>query len=641
MVSRATQGLFPPASTFKVVSLPAAVQSGYDLHGSYQCGSSYQVGERAFHNYESEAYGTIDLHKAIVVSCDTIFYKFAYETWLRLGGSDNHSDAKDPFVAMAKAFGLGKDDRHRPAGRRRPAGSRTGPGSRRTGRAPRSYYCGKAKTGFPEVAKDDPSRARVPDPAGQGELRRRQRVPRRRRGELRDRPGRRRRSRRCRWCGSTRRIANGGTLWTPHLGKAIVTPAGKLVQRIAPKKAGTVPLRPDVLTFLHSALRGVVTSGTAPRRVRRVPGAGGRQDRHRRGLRQAGDVLVLLVRAVQQPAVRGLGRGQPGRHGRHARRRRSCGTSTRRSSGCRATRSCRSKAALPGGKPPAALPTIRPDGTIVTPEGPVASTQGLPDPRAKATAVSALRLDSTPARAGPASTAASGCGWTGGCWSPRSALSLIGALLVWSATRRVEGDALLIRHLVNLGIGMLLGGAVALVDYRGLRAYSPVLYVAVDRRAGGGALPAGLDDQRLALLDRAAGRASPCSRRSSPRSRWSSRCPLLLAEKRDADDTPRHVDVALALVVAAIPMALVMLQPDLGLGAGAGRAAWSASSRPPARRPAGWSGLLVVGAVGIAVGLGTNVLDTYQKDRLTAFADPTVDPRGIGYQTRQVRIAIG
>jgi rod shape determining protein RodA len=58
--------------------------------------------------------------------------------------------------------------------------------------------------------------------------------------------------------------------------------------------------------------------------------------------------------------------------------------------------------------------------------------------------------------------------------------------------------------------------------------------------------------------------------------------------------------------------------------------------------PARWVvGLLVVGAVGIAVGLGTNVLDTYQKDRLTAFADPSVDPRGIGYQTRQVRIAIG
>ncbi|GAA4358933.1 rod shape-determining protein RodA [Angustibacter luteus] len=219
------------------------------------------------------------------------------------------------------------------------------------------------------------------------------------------------------------------------------------------------------------------------------------------------------------------------------------------------------------------------------------------------------------------------------------ALSLIGALLIWSATRRVEGDALMIRHLVNLAIGLLLGGAVALVDYRGLRAYSPVLYVlsiiglvvvltplgsTINGSHSWIVLPLGFSVQpsefaKVALVVALA---------------------LLLAEKRDADDTPRHVDVALALVVAAIPMALVMLQPDLGsvLVLAALLVGVVAASGAPAR----WVvGLLVVGAVGIAVGLGTNVLDTYQKDRLTAFADPSVDPRGIGYQTRQVRIAIG
>jgi rod shape determining protein RodA len=218
-------------------------------------------------------------------------------------------------------------------------------------------------------------------------------------------------------------------------------------------------------------------------------------------------------------------------------------------------------------------------------------------------------------------------------------LSLIGALLVWSATRRVEGDALLVRHLVNIGIGMVLGGAVALVDYRGLRAYSPILYVAsivglvavlsplgstINGSHSWIVLPAGFSVQPSEFAKVAMVVALP----------------LLLAEKRDTDDTPRHVDVALALVVAAVPMALVMLQPDLGsvLVLAALVVGVVAASGAPAR----WVvGLLVVGAVGIAVGLGTNVLDTYQKDRLTAFADPTVDPRGIGYQTRQVRIAIG
>ncbi|WP_350226945.1 FtsW/RodA/SpoVE family cell cycle protein [Barrientosiimonas endolithica] len=37
----------------------------------------------------------------------------------------------------------------------------------------------------------------------------------------------------------------------------------------------------------------------------------------------------------------------------------------------------------------------------------------------------------------------------------------------------------------------------------------------------------------------------------------------------------------------------------------------------------------------------TPLLSDYQRDRLLAFADPTIDPQGIGYQVSQVRLAIG
>jgi rod shape determining protein RodA len=58
--------------------------------------------------------------------------------------------------------------------------------------------------------------------------------------------------------------------------------------------------------------------------------------------------------------------------------------------------------------------------------------------------------------------------------------------------------------------------------------------------------------------------------------------------------------------------------------------------------PARWLvGLLVAAGLAGTLALTTNVLDAYQRDRLVAFADPTADPRGIGYQTHQVRIAIG
>jgi rod shape determining protein RodA len=36
-----------------------------------------------------------------------------------------------------------------------------------------------------------------------------------------------------------------------------------------------------------------------------------------------------------------------------------------------------------------------------------------------------------------------------------------------------------------------------------------------------------------------------------------------------------------------------------------------------------------------------HILSTYQKDRFAAFANPAIDPRGVGYNTRQARTAIG
>jgi penicillin-binding protein 2 len=58
-------------------------------------------------------------------------------------------------------------------------------------------------------------------------------------------------------------IANGGTLWTPQVAAAFASPDGKPVRSISPKANGKVALSPTMLAFLHSALRGVVTDGTA------------------------------------------------------------------------------------------------------------------------------------------------------------------------------------------------------------------------------------------------------------------------------------------------------------------------------------------------------------------------------------------
>jgi penicillin-binding protein 2 len=376
LVSRATQGQFPPASTFKVISLPAAVQSGYDLHGTYECGSSYQVGSRAFHNYESYAYGRIDLHKAIVVSCDTIFYKFAYETWLKLGGLDASSDAKDPFVRMAKAFGLGRRtgiDLPDDAAGRIPDRA----WKKAYWRETKDYYCAKAKSGFPEVADKDPSRARyltqlskenctggyqfrAGDEAnfsiGQGDV---SVTP-------------------LQLAMVYASIANGGTLWTPHVGKAVISPSGEVVSRVEPRKAGTVPVRKDVMRFLQKALRDVVTSGTGagafagfPVPVSGKTGTGevyGKQATSWFASYAPSDEPQYAVVVVVSQGGTGATTSAPAVRDIY-----------RTIFGVKDGKVVPKAAAQPGARPPRTLPVVRPDGRLQTPEGPVSANEGLPD----------------------------------------------------------------------------------------------------------------------------------------------------------------------------------------------------------------------------------------------------------------------
>ncbi|NMM24624.1 MAG: rod shape-determining protein RodA [Phycicoccus sp.] len=218
-------------------------------------------------------------------------------------------------------------------------------------------------------------------------------------------------------------------------------------------------------------------------------------------------------------------------------------------------------------------------------------------------------------------------------------LSLIGALLVWSATRHQSGSTYLARHLINTGIGLGLAAAVTRVDFRGLRAYAPWLYLAsvaglvlvltpVGSTINGShswvRLPGGFSIQpsELAKVALCVGLA------------------VILADRGERDQPPSHRDVALAWVVAGIPIGLVMLQPDLGsaLVLGALAVGVIAVSGAPKR----WVfGVLTLLAMGITVALTTPLLSPYQRDRLVAFANPSADPQGIGYQTRQVRIAIG
>lgn len=254
-LSRALQGLFAPASTFKSVSVVAAANAGYDLNAVYDCPSQVEVGTRAFQNFESKAQGRISLKKAIAVSCDTIWYRIAFDEWLRDGGLKPKFNAHDYFFNAAKGFQIGVK-----TGIDLPSESSGRLADREWRKAwyaqNKDFYC-NYKTRAPKSQQTaflvqlayenclDGDKIRAGDAVnfsiGQGDT---VITPL----KLAQMYG---------------AIGNGGTIWKPTVAKAIVKTDGTVVKRFSPEKLGTIPATKETIKFLHSALREVVISGTA------------------------------------------------------------------------------------------------------------------------------------------------------------------------------------------------------------------------------------------------------------------------------------------------------------------------------------------------------------------------------------------
>lgn len=74
--SRALRGVYPPGSTFKVVTAVAALMKGViDPDDSIVCSGGYRFGRRTYRDWKLGGHGKVDLYRAIVESCDVYFYQ--------------------------------------------------------------------------------------------------------------------------------------------------------------------------------------------------------------------------------------------------------------------------------------------------------------------------------------------------------------------------------------------------------------------------------------------------------------------------------------------------------------------------------------------------------------------------------------
>lgn len=259
LVSRLVAQTFPPASTFKVVTLPAAVQTGVDTEGTHPCPGEVRIAGQVFTNYQSEDHGDLDLPGILEVSCDTSFYTWAYDAWVGQGGLAQTSDADDRFLAVARGFGLGQR-----TGVDLPAEAAGHLPSRQWKReyweATREQTCAAAESGYPDI-EDEERREFLEQLARENCVDGWQWRPGDAanfsigQGDVATTP--------LQIAVVYAAIANGGRLWAPTVADALVRPDGTVVQEVEPTPAGSISLGDDVLGLVREGLNDVITQGTA------------------------------------------------------------------------------------------------------------------------------------------------------------------------------------------------------------------------------------------------------------------------------------------------------------------------------------------------------------------------------------------
>lgn len=217
LINRTTQGLYAPGSVFKIVTAAAGLKERIiDTNTHFYCPGRYTLGRKTFRCWKAGGHGTVNLHRAIVQSCDVYFYNVAE----RLG--------IDRFAFYIKKFGFG---------------SYTGIDlSERAGVAPSREWKLKAfkapwYTGETVVAG-----------IGQGYV---SVTP-------------------LQIAVMTATVANGGKILKPQIVKKVVSPEGKVLAEYGAEIKGRLHMEEEVIKAIQEGLKGVVNEAGGTGRASRL-----------------------------------------------------------------------------------------------------------------------------------------------------------------------------------------------------------------------------------------------------------------------------------------------------------------------------------------------------------------------------------
>jgi penicillin-binding protein 2 len=203
---RPLQGQYPPGSTYKLVTAIAGLEEGVIRPGmQVTCAGSFRLGRRSYRCWRRGGHGVMDVHKALVQSCDVFFYRVGLEVGV------------DRLAYYARSLGFG---------------ARTGlelPGET-PGLVPTSAWK-ERRFGEPWMEGETVSVS-----IGQGfnlwtplQL-----------------------------ASAYGAVAAGGMRWRPFLVKRVQQPDGTLLREVTPESAEPLPFKEQTLQIVRAALRGVV-----------------------------------------------------------------------------------------------------------------------------------------------------------------------------------------------------------------------------------------------------------------------------------------------------------------------------------------------------------------------------------------------
>jgi penicillin-binding protein 2 len=251
LLDKAFQSAYPPGSSFKLVSTAGLLQDGTASLGSaYDCSPSF----KGKHNFEGESAGFISLHRTIVISCDTVYYRLAYDDWLR----DNRlvQQGKKPVEGvqkLARQMGIGVPPMvDLPNATTGHIADRYN--TRLTWQHNKRDYCKGAKNKSFSAYHRALDRYyclyggifqpgdQMNEDIGQG--------------TVLVSP--------LQLAVAYAALANGGTVFQPRIGKAIVSPTGQVVKQLDAPVRGHLPLSQSELAYIRDAMYGVTseTGGT-------------------------------------------------------------------------------------------------------------------------------------------------------------------------------------------------------------------------------------------------------------------------------------------------------------------------------------------------------------------------------------------